>query len=134
MTSIKPPLGSPTAGLVPEAALDSASLATDPAAVSPTAAQAAATGPVAPSQASAAQHVATVATGEAGAADPVQTLAAALERGELSFAQAVDQVVGGAVEGLSAHLSELDRADLTALLQHALAHDPTFAALRDEQR
>jgi hypothetical protein len=133
MTSIKPPLGPPTAGLVPEAALDSASLATDPTAVSPTAAQPAATGPVAPdapSQAGAAQHV---ATAEAGAADPVQTLAAAVERGELSFAQAVDQVVGGAVNGLSAQLSELDRADLTALLQHALAHDPTFAALRDEQ-
>lgn len=138
MTSIKPPMGPSGAGFVPEAAVDSASLATDPATAAtatkidaPGSAQPAAAGAVGPGQAGAAQAVAAGELG--GAADAVQSLAAAIERGELSFAQALDHVVGAAVQGLSAQLSELDRTDLTAVLQHALAHDPTFAALRDEQ-
>lgn len=135
MTSIKPPVGPSSAGFIPEAAVDSASLVTDPA----TAAKVGAPDPSAPGvtgamgagQAGAAQAVAAAERGTG--VDAAQTLAAAVSRGELSYAQALDRVVEGAVQGLSAQLSDLDRADLTAVLQHALAHDPTLAALRDEQ-
>jgi hypothetical protein len=60
-------------------------------------------------------------------------LAAAVERGQLSMAQAIDQLVDHTVDGLGQHLSEAERLDLSDLLQGALSSDPTFGAMRGEQ-
>jgi hypothetical protein len=65
--------------------------------------------------------------------DPAGALAAAVERGQLSMAQAIDQLVDLTVDGMAEHLSEAERLELSEMLQLALTSDPTFSAMRGEQ-
>jgi hypothetical protein len=76
------------------------------------------------------------APGVAGAglgSDPAGALAAAVERGQLSLAQAIDQLVDLTVDGMAEHLSEAERIELSEVLQLALTSDPTFSTMRGEQ-
>lgn len=66
--------------------------------------------------------------GPAPQADPIAELAAAITRGELSAAQAMDRLVDRALAGVSAHLDGAQRAELAAVLRAALDGDP---AVRD---
>jgi hypothetical protein len=63
--------------------------------------------------------------GSAGQADPIAELAAAIARGELSPAQAMDQLVDRALAGVSAHLDSAQRAELAGVLRAALDGDPS---------
>jgi hypothetical protein len=64
------------------------------------------------------------AAGAAGQADPIAELAAAIARGELSAAQAMDRLVDRALAGVSAHLDAAQRAELAGVLRAALDGDP----------
>jgi len=59
-------------------------------------------------------------------------LARAVERGQLSMAQAVDQLVEGTVGSLPGRLTDLERAELSELLRQAVVTDPTLSALGNE--
>jgi len=63
--------------------------------------------------------------GPAGQADPIAELAGAIARGELSAAQAMDQLVDRALAGVSAHLDSAQRAELAGVLRAALDGDPS---------
>lgn len=152
MTTIKPPGGpgpSPTAAHMPELSPQA-----DP--TGPTESVPGATGSPgaseAPSTASSTAsqrldpHTTTTQSARAGAAadvtrvaganlgsDPAAALAAAVERGQLSMAQAIDQLVDLTVDGMAEHLSEAERLELSEVLQLALTSDPTFSAMRGEQ-
>jgi hypothetical protein len=114
MTSIKPPLPPVISGTEPLAGADAATSverATGPA-------QAGATAP----------SSAVGGAGLAGQADPIAELAAAIARGELSAAQAMDHLVDRALAGVSVHLDAAQRAELAGVLRAALDGDP---AVRD---
>lgn len=114
MTSIKPPLPPVIPGT------DPMSGATGPAGAE------GASGPAQVGGASPAGAVAGAVA--AGPADPIAELAAAIARGELSAAQAIDQLVDRALAGVSAHLDSAQRAELAGVLHAALDGDP---AVRD---
>ena len=60
-------------------------------------------------------------------------LARAVEQGQLSMAQAVDRLVEGTVGRVpGGQLTDLERAELSALLRQAVQTDPTLTALRNE--
>jgi hypothetical protein len=63
----------------------------------------------------------------------LSALAQAVERGQLSMTQAVDQLVERTVGGMRGQLTELERSELSALLRQAAQDDPALRALRDEQ-
>jgi hypothetical protein len=129
MTSIKPPAAGPTG---------------TPSAASPAAAESNANSPFANAldTARTAQSASTHQTGETPAlpelaaqrgSDPVAGLLKEMEAGRLGMDQAVDQLVGHALESVGKQLSAAERAELTGMLRDALAHDPTLLALRDER-
>jgi hypothetical protein len=111
MTSIKPPLPPVVSGpdsLAGASGAESVEKAAGPAA-SGAAAPAGSVGGV----------------GAAGQADPIAELAAAIARGELSPAQAMDVLVDRALAGVSAHLDSAQRAELAGVLRAALDGDPS---------
>jgi hypothetical protein len=111
MTSIKPPLPPVISGSGPLAGAESVEQASGPA------------------QAGAAAPTGAVGgAGAAGQADPIAELAAAIARGELSAAQAMDRLVDRALAGVSAHLDAAQRAELAGVLRASLDGDP---AVRD---
>jgi len=109
MTSIKPPVPPVIPGAIES--VESATRAES----SGAAAQAAGVQPAGP-------------VGPSGQADPIAELAAAIARGELSAAQAMDRMVDRALAGVSAHLDGAQRAELAGVLRAALDGDP---AVRD---
>jgi hypothetical protein len=59
-------------------------------------------------------------------------LARAVEAGQLSMTQAVEQLVEGTVGCLTRQLTDLERAELSELLRSAVSSDATLGALQDE--
>lgn len=79
------------------------------------------------------QAPAHAASGSGNSGNPsLVDLARAVERGQLSMAQAVDRLVEMTVGSLPGKLTELERAELSELLSQAIANDPTLRALRNE--
>lgn len=113
MTSIKPPVA-PAVGPTGLESVESAESvgATSSASGSPAAAGVSGVGGAAAS----------------GQADPIAELAAAIARGELSAAQAMDRLVDRALANVAAHLDGAQRAELASVLRAALDGDP---AVRD---
>jgi hypothetical protein len=70
-------------------------------------------------------------TAGAAAADPIAQLASAVRSGAVSAEQAIERLLDRAVGGVSARLSQDQRAELTAVLRQALEHDPALRELRD---
>ncbi|HKU39810.1 MAG TPA: hypothetical protein VJR89_16735 [Polyangiales bacterium] len=71
-------------------------------------------------------------TSNAGPASLVD-LAKAVEAGQLTMTQAVERLVQQTLGSLPGPLTELERLELSQLLQNAVAQDPTLRAMRDEQ-
>lgn len=63
-------------------------------------------------------------------ADPVGTLARAVESGAISLDSAVERLVEQTLERAGKNLTSQQRAELTELLRSALADDPALADLR----
>lgn len=123
MTTIKPPIGPfTTVPHTTDAASGLGSLETTRGAV--------------PSGGVSSPHVGQAGqAGQTGSAQPVGLvdLARAVETGQLSMSQAVERLVEQTLGNLPGPLTELERLELTQLLQNAVAQDPTLRALRDEQ-
>ncbi|HET8932368.1 MAG TPA: hypothetical protein VFN67_02960 [Polyangiales bacterium] len=66
----------------------------------------------------------------AAGADPVGSLAQAVESGSITLDQAVERLVDATLERAGRHLTGPERAELTELLRSALENDPTLAGLR----
>jgi hypothetical protein len=114
MTSIKPPLPPPAPAIEPPSGVESVESTI---------------GVASSSGAAPAGGVAAVGgAGAAGQADPIAELAAAIARGELSAAQAMDQLVDRALANVATHLDGTQRAELAGVLRAALDGDP---AVRD---
>jgi hypothetical protein len=74
-----------------------------------------------------------VARGVEGS-DAIGQIAQSLRSGSIGVEEAKERLLDHAVAGVQGRLTEMERADLLALLRDALAQDPALGALRETLR